>query len=169
MDEIHECARIKTLETGENPEQISKKINFRNTMTDEHVVAAKMVDLLESTWREALPEVVDNWEELSEEKKKEMETLNRFHCGLHALVNTASSAEETIWEKDNNVTTTNWWVIGSITCHFRSCVAVRHVRCQQTQCLLCNARRSACIAIFSSGTVSCPATGALQKQQDLLT
>ena len=47
-----------------------------------------------------------------EEGQRIKSTVNRFHCGIHALMNTATSGK---WEKENNVITQNRSSLGMST------------------------------------------------------
>ena len=112
MTEFEECSRLKSLQTGSNEADITNHmlVNCKNTMSDKHVVESKMIDMIQKRRTEALPEVVPGWEDMSEAQQENLSSLNRFHCGLHSLVNAATAAEDTIkrWEKENTVTSPNW-------------------------------------------------------------
>ena len=56
--------------------------------------------MLEEYRTEVLPQVVQNWVELSEEQKEAMSKMNNFFCGLHFLVALADCTVEVLnqWE-----------------------------------------------------------------------
>ena len=79
MTEFDECSRLKSLQTGSNETDITNQmlVNCKNTMSDKHI---------------------PGWEDMSEAQQENLSSLNRFHCGLHSLVNAATAAEDTIQE-----------------------------------------------------------------------
>ncbi|PIK53027.1 hypothetical protein BSL78_10088 [Apostichopus japonicus] len=79
IEAMTELLSLENVDAEETPPQ------GKNTMTDRCVVNKKFVQLLEE-WREVLQETT-NWDELSEEVKDAMTTINDFYCGKHLVLN----------------------------------------------------------------------------------
>lgn len=76
-----------SLDTADELQLNNLLLKLKNTMTDRCVVNKKFVKLLE-TWREkTLPKVVANWENLSDETKANMSSVNDLYCGMHLVLN----------------------------------------------------------------------------------
>ncbi len=70
-------------------------------MTDRHEVDKKFVELLQQ-WREnALPKIVEHWDQLSENVKYNMTIVNDLYCGKHLILNFQDYAGAALndWEK----------------------------------------------------------------------
>ncbi|WAR10687.1 hypothetical protein MAR_035763 [Mya arenaria] len=67
--------------------------NIRDTMSDRASTEKHFNVLLEQFRNEILPEVIDNWEILSEQEKKLCSKMNNLYCGLHLLVGMADTCE----------------------------------------------------------------------------
>ena len=81
--------------------QTSLLSKIKNTMSDRHIVEKKFNHLLEEYRLEILPDVIDAWDDLSEEEKQQIASLNNFFCGMHLLVGMADTAARVLlqWEK----------------------------------------------------------------------
>ena len=117
ITEIKDCARMANAASSNQDDSFYEKavVNCKNTMTDKHIVEAKMVDMIEQERKQLLEKTVEGWDQLTIGEREQMGQINRFTCGLHALANMAQSAEETIkiWEKKNSVASINWAHRGS--------------------------------------------------------
>ena len=74
---------------------------IKNTMSDRHVVEKSFNNLLEDYRLEILPTVVENWEDLSDDEKTSISSLNSFFCGMHLVVGMADTAAATVKEWEN--------------------------------------------------------------------
>lgn len=70
--------------------------NIRDTMSDRASTEKHFNNLLEQFRSEILPQVIDNWENLSEEERQLCSKMNNFYCGLHLLVGMADTCESTL-------------------------------------------------------------------------
>ena len=104
---LSECERIICQNKDVEVNNISKKMmmNIKNLMSDKHVVETKFTKLFIEARGDCLPDIIDKWDELPEDQRKALLHVNKFHCGLHALANAATSCEETLrqHEKENNI------------------------------------------------------------------
>lgn len=84
----------------------SNKIMYKikNTMSDRHAAEKLFCHLLADYRESILPDVVSDWEILSQHQKDQIIRMNSFFCGLHYLVGLAESAEATlaVWETLEN-------------------------------------------------------------------
>ena len=73
---------------------------MKNTMGDRAVTENKFNVLLSEFRREILPEVVNGWNEMSEDEQEKCGRMNNFFCGMHLLVSLAeqSDAIMKVWE-----------------------------------------------------------------------
>nr|XP_054753570.1 uncharacterized protein LOC129259298 [Lytechinus pictus] len=76
---------IISAETEERAGQLLAKV--KNTMTDRCIVNKKFIRLLEEWRQKFLPSIIDNWEQLSGQLKKEMASVNDLYCGKHLVLN----------------------------------------------------------------------------------
>ena len=76
--------------------------NLRNTMSDCAATEMKFNELLQLYRAEILPQVVDNWEELTPELKAQLPKMNNFFCGLHGLVHIAETANKAMQESEGH-------------------------------------------------------------------
>lgn len=76
--------------------------NIQNTMSDRAGTEKTFNRLLEEFRKEVLPQVVDNWDALTEEQQKPISAMNNFFCGLHLLVGMADVAEESLKKFERN-------------------------------------------------------------------
>ena len=63
--------------------------NIRNTMSDRAATELKWHQQLENYRKNILPEVCNNWNNLTDEERRPIENLNNFYCGLHSYVQAA--------------------------------------------------------------------------------
>ena len=68
-------------------------VSVKNTMSDRHIVQKKFNNLLEAYRSEVLPDVMDEWSNMSDEEKDKMRKMNSLFCGLHYVVGLAEQAE----------------------------------------------------------------------------
>ena len=84
---------------------------MKNLMSDRCAAQKKFNDIFIKYRHSVLPDIINNWNDLSDSDKKSFSTVNVFYCGLHFLVALADQAEESlkIWEglmfKDGKVGT----------------------------------------------------------------
>eukprot|EP00794_Sanderia_malayensis_P002877 gene2877-3328_t len=85
------------------PEEVEGKVSelltsVKNLMTDRVVTNKSFCSQLKQ-WREkALPHVIKNYNELSDEEKKKLATINHVFCGLHVIHNLGIYAETAMRE-----------------------------------------------------------------------
>ena len=85
------------------PEKVEGKVSelltsIKNLMTDRVVTNKSFCSQLKQ-WREkALPHVIKNYNELSDEEKKKLATINHVFCGLHVIHNLGIYAEAAMRE-----------------------------------------------------------------------
>ena len=78
--------------------KVSGKIltKIKNTMSDRHTAEKLFSKMLSDYRADILPDVVSNWEALSEDEKEQLTRMNNFFCGLHFVVGIAEAAEATL-------------------------------------------------------------------------
>ena len=83
--------------------QVSQKIcsSIKNIMSDHHIVQKKFNSVFQDFRSNILPDVVHNWDELSQEAKNKLINVNSFFCGMHFVVGLADQAEVALkaWDK----------------------------------------------------------------------
>ena len=84
------------LKNKEEVHQILSKV--KTTMTDRSIVNKCYITKLEKWRASVLPEVMANWEELDEEVKQELATLNDLYCGKHLILNLQEYAGSALCE-----------------------------------------------------------------------
>lgn len=76
--------------------------NIQNTMSDRAGTEKNFNRLLEEFRKEVLPQVVDNWDALTENQQKPISAMNNLFCGLHLLVGMVDVAEESLKKFQRN-------------------------------------------------------------------
>lgn len=93
---------IDSVQMARGKEAVSSKIvkKIKNTMSDRHSAEKLFNEMLHDYRKEILPDVIENWQDLSDDERDQMTRMNNFFCGLHFLVGLAECTEETIkiWE-----------------------------------------------------------------------
>ncbi|XP_065187394.1 uncharacterized protein LOC135818005 [Sycon ciliatum] len=93
---------IDSVASASGQTDVAKHIvkNMKNTMSDRCVVQKSYNVLLEEYRKDILPDVVDGWEELSEDEQATMGRVNNIYCGMHYIVGLADSctAALKLWE-----------------------------------------------------------------------
>ena len=99
FQEILSDIEEKTIES--NP--ISKNILFKitSTMSDRASTEKKFNRLLEELRAGVLPELIQNWNNLSIEEQKSASSLLNFFCGLHSLVHFAEVCNASLIQLEN--------------------------------------------------------------------
>ena len=70
--------------------------NIKNTMSD-RAAAQKSFNTLLATYRaDILPNVVKNWNSLSESEQLTLSQMHNFYCGMHLVVNMAEHTSESL-------------------------------------------------------------------------
>ena len=84
---------------------ISKSVlqHVQATMSDRAATEVKFNSLLETYRKEALPVIVDNWASLTESEKNSLEKMSNFFCGLHSLVNLATTCQAALVETEKGL------------------------------------------------------------------
>lgn len=90
-----------TISQSDTAKKILSKIT--STMSDRAATQIKFNTLLEEYRQSVLPDVVDNYEHLTEDERRSMGKLCNFFCGLHALVHMADTASSCLIETDKIV------------------------------------------------------------------
>ena len=77
---------------------------IKNTMSDRHAAEKLFSQLLEDYRKDILPDVTENWPQMSEIERDQLTSMNNFFCGLHYLVGLADSADEVLkkWEMQSS-------------------------------------------------------------------
>ncbi|XP_046550545.1 uncharacterized protein LOC124260311 [Haliotis rubra] len=85
-------------ETTESGTEAGKKIlsKITSTMSDQAATQKCFNDLLEGYRKEIMPELVETWEEMSNEEKSNCSKINNFFCGLHLLINFAEVTNQVL-------------------------------------------------------------------------
>ncbi len=119
---------------------VSSKIVYKlkNTMSDRHA-AEKLFSTLLSDYRASiLPDIVDNWDDMTSGEQEQLTRMNNFFCGLHFLIALADSAEETlkVWEAANSEeeSTPNSRSSGTQRLIRTACKAFHHRGSEQSGC-----------------------------------
>lgn len=73
-------------------------------MSDRHAAEKLFSQLLEDYRKDILPDVTENWPQMSEIERDQLTSMNNFFCGLHYLVGLADSADEVLkkWEMQSS-------------------------------------------------------------------
>ncbi|XP_070550462.1 uncharacterized protein [Ptychodera flava] len=69
---------------------------IKNTMGDQAATQKSFNEQLEKFRAEVVPEVVKNWDQLNEETKSEMLSMNHMFCNLHALIGCATYGDSAL-------------------------------------------------------------------------
>ena len=70
--------------------------SVQNTMSDQGTTNAPFNEQLETIRTELLPQVVDNWSNLDEDKRDKLKEMGNFYCKMHLLVNMAEEANKAL-------------------------------------------------------------------------
>lgn len=70
--------------------------NIRDTMSDRASTEKNFNNLLEHFRTQILPDVIDDWPNLSDQERSLCANMNNFFCGLHLLVGIADTCESTL-------------------------------------------------------------------------
>ena len=102
--------------------------NVKNMMTDKHIVETKLGQMITEYKESVLPNVISNWNAISEEQKEHITTVHKFHCALNALANIETVCEDSIktWEQVN--------LLHQVTLDL---VASQLPFCSLNQCVIC--------------------------------
>uniref|UniRef100_A0A8R1IFU8 Uncharacterized protein n=1 Tax=Caenorhabditis japonica TaxID=281687 RepID=A0A8R1IFU8_CAEJA len=89
----------------EAPTDLFKKfiIAVRSTISDSARTEVKFNDLLQSLRNEAIPGVMENYEELSESEKTEISKFSQYFCQLHVVSNFTKVALKSLLEHELTV------------------------------------------------------------------
>ena len=94
-----DCVGI--MDKGKGKEGSSKIItSIKNLMSDRCIVQKKFNSLFKEYREGILPNVIEDWQKLSEQDQSQLKNVNQFFCGLHFLVGLADQAEATlkVWD-----------------------------------------------------------------------
>ena len=77
---------------------------IKNTMSDRHSAEKLFNQLLEEYRKDILPDITENWPQMSELERDQLTSMNNFFCGLHYLVGLADTAVEVLkkWEMQSS-------------------------------------------------------------------
>ena len=93
---------IDSVQLSLGHQAVSSKIvsKIKNTMSDRHAAEKLFNEVLHDFREEILPNVVENWEDLTKTEKQQMTRMNNFFCGLHYLVGLAECTDKALsmWE-----------------------------------------------------------------------
>lgn len=82
--------------------KVSGKIlaKLKNTMSDRHAAEKLFSHVLSEYRANILPDIISDWNGLSEEEQQQFTRMNNFYCALHFVVGLAETAEATlkVWE-----------------------------------------------------------------------
>ena len=68
--------------------------SIKNLMSDRCVTQKRFNRLFIEYRNNLIPQIVENWDSLSEDERKEFKKVNEFFCGLHYIVGLADQADE---------------------------------------------------------------------------
>ncbi|XP_072040335.1 uncharacterized protein [Amphiura filiformis] len=71
---------------------------IKNTMTDRCIVNKAYIEKLEKWRAKALPQVTENWEDIDDDVKQQMLTINDMYCGKHLVLNLQEYAASALFE-----------------------------------------------------------------------
>lgn len=71
-------------------------VNIKNTMSDRASTEKLFNRILEDYRSQLLPQIVQNYNNLSEEQIKSLKCMNNFFCGLHLMISFAESTDKTL-------------------------------------------------------------------------
>ena len=94
LTELAEAVGSTEVETSHVYAQLLKSI--KNTMTDRHVVNKQFKAQLQEVRETILPKIVNEWDGLTDGEKNNITEIHGLYCGLHVLINMASSAKSVI-------------------------------------------------------------------------
>ncbi|XP_033646385.1 uncharacterized protein LOC117305613 [Asterias rubens] len=87
------------LNIKDDPKQTLKLLaKIKNTMTDRCIVNKAYITKLEKWRAAALPQVTDNWEEIDDDVKHQLSTINDLFCGKHLVLNLQEYAASALYE-----------------------------------------------------------------------
>ena len=93
---------IDSVQLSLGHQAVSSKIvsKIMNTTSDRHAAEKLFNEVLHDFREEILPNVVENWEDLTKTEKQQMTRMNNFFCGLHYLVGLAEYTDKALsmWE-----------------------------------------------------------------------
>lgn len=73
---------------SQGKEAVSSKIvsKIKNTMSDRHSAEKLFNEMLHDYREGILPDVIENWQDFSDDEKEQITRMNNFFCGLHYLL-----------------------------------------------------------------------------------
>lgn len=82
--------------------------NIKNTMSDRAAPQKSFNTLLSNYRSDILPDIVNNWNELSKDEQGALSHMHHFYCGMHLVVNMAEHSSESLrlTERNFNLPTT---------------------------------------------------------------
>ena len=75
---------------------------LKNTMSDRAAAQKSFNNLLATYRAEILPNVIENWNGLSEHEQLSLSQMYHFYCGMHLVVNMAEHASESLKLAERN-------------------------------------------------------------------
>lgn len=89
LQELSECTRVTNA---------AEKIiaNIKSTMSDRASAQKSFNSLLADYRAQILPNVTENWEDLTDTERQSLAQMYHFYCGMHVIVNMAEHAAETL-------------------------------------------------------------------------
>ena len=70
--------------------------NIKNTMSDRAAAQKSFNSLLSNYRSDILPDVVNNWDELSKDEQTAISQMHHFYCAMHLVVNMAEHSSESL-------------------------------------------------------------------------
>ncbi|XP_014675073.1 PREDICTED: uncharacterized protein LOC106815155, partial [Priapulus caudatus] len=99
---LKDLAKLKSNDEVEQNGWANKLlVNIKNTMNDRHIVNKKLNKIIEEYRDSVLPDIIEGYSEMTEDKKTACAKLNQFYCGMHLIVNFATQANAAlgVWER----------------------------------------------------------------------
>eukprot|EP00057_Strongylocentrotus_purpuratus_P006869 XP_011661343.1 PREDICTED: uncharacterized protein LOC105436956 isoform X1 [Strongylocentrotus purpuratus] len=94
---IEEITAAVSDSTTEKQTKIAGLISsLKNTMGDQGPTNPQFNTQVQTLRETLLPKVVDNWDQLNEDNKKEMANMGNFFCKMHLLVNFATEGDKVL-------------------------------------------------------------------------
>ena len=100
---------IADIEEVSTETDAGKKIlaNIKSTMSDRASTQKAFNDLLTDYRSGVLPQVIEEWDKLSEEEQLSMSSMYNFFCGMHLVVNMAECSSESLRLFEDSTSTPN--------------------------------------------------------------
>ena len=89
---------IADIEEVSTETEVGKMIlcNIKSTMSDRSSAQKAFNDLLTDYRSGILPQVIEEWDNISDEERLSLSSMYNFFCGMHLVVNMAECSSESL-------------------------------------------------------------------------